>query len=277
MNRAENETNTVPELEVLSGNSAVHLPEQNVDSEMEIDLIDLMYMLLSKLRYIVLFFLLGAVLLNAYSYFLIHPTYQSTSTLYIVSASGGSVVDLTDLNIGTSLKSDYEELIMSYPVLDRVTQRLNLDMTTEEIASMISITNPTDTRILKLTVTAQEPEQAKDIANTLAKISVKYLPDTMSTDAPNIAQKGRLPTHKSGPSYLRYTLMGGLLGAVLCCAYLVVRYLMDDTIRGPEDMEKYFGEPPLASIPYVEAFDEKKHRSGHSSRGSDKGGRRKKS
>ena len=275
MNRAEKETNIVPELEVLSGSSAIHLPEQSVDSELEIDLVDLLFMLLSKLRYIVLFFLLGAVLLNAYSYFLIHPSYQSTSTLYIVSASGGSVVDLTDLNIGTSLKSDYEELIMSYPVLDRVTQKLNLDMTTEQIAGMISITNPTDTRILKLTVTAEDPELAKDIVNTLAKISVKYLPDTMNTDAPNIAQRARLATHKSGPSYSRYTMMGGLLGAVLCCAYLIVRYLMDDTIRGPEDMEKYFGEPPLASIPYVEAFDEKKHKSGHSSNRSGKGKRRK--
>ena len=37
------------------------------DSEKEIDLIDLAFALLDKLHNIVLFFLLGAVLLNAYS------------------------------------------------------------------------------------------------------------------------------------------------------------------------------------------------------------------
>ena len=121
----------------------------------EIDLVGLMWMLIGNLRYLVLFFLIGALVFNAYSYFFIHPTYQSTATIYIVSASGGSVVDLTDLNIGTSLKADYKELIMSYPVLDRVSKKLDLNWSTEKMAAAISITNPTYTRILKLTATAE--------------------------------------------------------------------------------------------------------------------------
>ena len=44
-------------------------------------------------------------------------------------------------------------------------------------------------------------------------------------------------------------MMGGLLGLVLCCGVLVVRYLMDDTIHTAEDMEKYFGTAPLTTIP----------------------------
>ena len=72
-------------------------------------MVEIALMLLDNLRYLVLFFLIGAVIFNAYSYFFIHPTYQSTASIYIVSASGGTVVDLTDLNIGSSLKSDYRE------------------------------------------------------------------------------------------------------------------------------------------------------------------------
>ncbi len=66
---------------------------------MEIDLAELGLMLLDNLHHIVLFFLLGAVLFNAYSYFLIHPTYESTASIYVVSASGGSVVDLSLIHI----------------------------------------------------------------------------------------------------------------------------------------------------------------------------------
>ena len=80
-------------------------PQENVQ---QIDLVELALMLLDNLHYLVLFFLIGAVLFNAYSYFFIHPTYESTASIYIVSASGGTVVDLTDLNIGSSLKSDYK-------------------------------------------------------------------------------------------------------------------------------------------------------------------------
>ena len=81
---------------------------QAEEDDKEIDLVDLGYALMDKLHFIVLSFLLGAVLLNACAYFLIKPTYQSTAKLYVVSASEDSVVNLSDLNIGTSLTKDYE-------------------------------------------------------------------------------------------------------------------------------------------------------------------------
>lgn len=239
--------------------------QDNNNEVMEIDLLEVFYLLLSRVHLIVFFLLLGALVLNAYAYFGIHPTYQSTSTLYVVSASGGNVVDLTDFQIGNNLKSDYQELIMSYPVLDRVSSRLNLDWSTAKMASAIRIQNPTDTRILRLTATAESPQLAMDIANTLAEVSVEYLPVAMSTDAPNIAQTGRLPGGKTDPSYVKYTLMGGMIGAALCCAWIVVQYLLDDTVHTAEDMEKYFDAAPLASIPFVEAFEpkQKRRRRGH--------------
>ena len=58
--------------------------------------------------------------MNLYSYFRIAPTYTSVAKMYIVSASDDSVVDLTDLNIGKALTLDYEDLMLSYPVLDQV-------------------------------------------------------------------------------------------------------------------------------------------------------------
>ena len=76
------------------------------DDEKEIDLLDMGMALLEKLPYIILCFLVGAVLFNAYAYFLVKPTYQSTSKLYVVSASKDSVIDLQDLNIGSSLTAD---------------------------------------------------------------------------------------------------------------------------------------------------------------------------
>lgn len=230
----------------------------------EIDLVELALMLLDKLQYLVLFFLVGAVLFNAYAYFFIHPTYESTASIYIVNASGGTVVDLTDLNIGSSLKNDYKELILSYPVLDRVSKKLDLDWSTEKMIRAIQISNPTDTRILKLTATAESPELAMDIANTLAEVAVDYLPETMSTEAPNIAQKARLPKRKAKPSYARYTILGGFLGALLCAAWFIFKHINDETIRTPEEMERFFGAPPLTTIPYIGAFEQNSQK--HSSR-----------
>ena len=223
--------------------------QENMNDEMEIDLLDLAYALLDKWHYLLLCLLAGALLFNAYAFFGIEPTYESTSKLYVVSASDDSVVNLSDLNLGTSLTADYEELMLSYPVLNLVIDDLKLDMTSDQLKQLYTLSNPSDTRILKITATTTDPQMSMDLAETMAKVAVSYLPETMSTLAPNIAQHAKLADHKAGPSYMKYTMMGALLGLLLMAGVLVVQYLMDDTVHTAEDMEKYFGLVPLTTIP----------------------------
>lgn len=266
-NRNEEST---PEFEVISGGKEDVRSSfaDRTEEETEIDLIDLAWALLDKIHYIVLCFLIGAVIMNAYSYFLVRPTYKSTAKMYVVSASKNSVVDLDALNIGTSLTADYEQLMLSYPVLEQVINKLNLDMDSDTLAKMITLENPTDTRILNINVVSTDPKSARDIANTLMDVSVDYLPKTMSTNAPNVAQKAKLADHKDGPSYTKYTIIGALAGAFLYCMYLVVKYLMDDTIHTVDDMEKYFDIVPLAVIPDVEELaSEKQQKKGKLEKG----------
>ena len=266
-NRNEEST---PEFEVISGGKEDVRSSfaDRTEQEAEIDLIDLAWALLDKIHYIVLCFLIGAVIMNAYSYFLVRPTYKSTAKMYVVSASKNSVVDLDALNIGTSLTADYEQLMLSYPVLEQVINKLNLDMDSDTLAKMITLENPTDTRILNINVVSTDPKSARDIANTLMEVSVDYLPKTMSTNAPNVAQKAKLADYKDGPSYKKYTMIGALAGAFLYCMYLVVKYLMDDTIHTADDMEKYFDIVPLAVIPDVsELASEKQQKKGKLEKG----------
>ena len=261
---------SLPEFEVISGGKEDIRSSfaDRTEEETEIDLIDLAWALLDKIHYIVLCFLIGAVIMNAYSYFLVRPTYKSTAKMYVVSASKNSVVDLDALNIGTSLTADYEQLMLSYPVLEQVINKLNLDMDSDTLAKMITLENPTDTRILNINVVSTDPKNARDIANTLMDVSVDQLPKTMSTNAPNVAQKAKLADHKDGPSYTKYTMIGALAGAFLYCMYLVVKYLMDDTIHTADDMEKYFDIVPLAVIPDVsELAPEKQQKKGKLEKG----------
>ncbi len=266
MANEKNADNEIQEYGLIQDEQTVEQPRWKPDSDMEIDLLDLAYVLLDKLHYLIFFTLLGALVFNAYSYFRITPTYESVAKMYIVSPSEDSVVDLTDLNIGSSLTADYEELMLSYPVLDQVIEELELTCTSSQLARMISIENPEDTRILAVRATTTDPELSRDIANTMVTVSVNYLPRTMGTEQPNIAQEARAALGKSDPSYMKYTMMGALLGLVVCCAYFVVKYLMDDTIHTAEDMEKYFGVAPLAVVPDVDSAREeqskRKNRSG---------------
>ena len=214
-----------------------------------IDLVEVFYLFWGHLWQIVLCLVLGAALAFSYTYFLVTPLYQSTAKIYIVSASNDSVVNLSDLQIGASLTADYQELLLSRPLLQDVINNLSLDIDYKTLESMISITNTTDTRILKILVTSPDPQESADIANELVNQAGIYLPNIMETDAPNLVESAVAPTSKSSPSYSKNTMLGGMAGAVLCCAILLVRFLMNDTFVTPDDIAKYFGVQPLATIP----------------------------
>ena len=51
------------------------------------------------------------------------------------------------------------------------------------------------------------------------------------------------------PNNKRNTLLGAMLGAVLVCGVITVRFLMDDTVQTEEDVERYLGISVLAIVP----------------------------
>lgn len=215
----------------------------------EVDLVEVFYLFWGNWWKILLSLILGAGIAFAATYFLIIPQYEASARIYIVSASNDSVVDLSDLQIGTSLTADYQELLLSRPLLQDVINNLGLQMDYHALERMISITNTTDTRILRILVTGPDPQQAADIANELVNQASIYLPNVMETDPPNLVESAIVPTEASSPSYSRNTVLGALLGAILCCSILLIRYLMNDTFVTPDDIARYFGIQPLATIP----------------------------
>ena len=53
------------------------------------------------------------------------------------------------------------------------------------------------------------------------------------------------------PSMAKYIVLGAMLGFVLEAGILIVRMLMDTTIKSEDDVERYLGVPLLSSIPYA--------------------------
>ncbi len=222
---------------------------QTDDREIEIDLLDLLSYYKRKIVWIIGAFLIGALVAGLVTQFIITPKYTASSTMYMVSSSSGSAVDLTDFNIGQSLSSDYAELIKTRPIVEDVIKELKLDYEYEDLIKMLNLTVVTDTRILKIDVTSTDPEEAAAIANSLALKAEKELPNLMDTPKPHIAETAIVPQERSFPSLTKGTMLGALLCMLIVLGALTVMYLMDDTIKSSEELEKTFGLMPLTVIP----------------------------
>lgn len=226
----------------------------------EIDLVELFYMYLGHIWQIAVVLVLGAVLAFSYTKIFVTPLYTATAKIYVVSASNDSVVNLSDLQIGSQLTGDYEELLTIHPLMEEVISNLGLNMSYKQLVKMITITTPPSTRLLYVTVESPIATQAADIANEIAKLSIEYLPEIMECSPPNIADAALTPNRPSSPSTSRNTVLGAMAAVMLYCGILLVKFVMDDTFKDQDDIEKYLGETPLCVIPEVN-LDGKKHRS----------------
>ena len=212
-----------------------------------IDLVELFYYLLSKLHFLLLGMIAGAVLLGAYASSSITPIYTATSKLYIMGSTGSSII--ADLQIGTVLTMDYQEVFRTWEVHQMVNEALGTNYSYSALQSMISVSNPEDTRILYITARHPDSQTAADIANAYAAAAKRFIVQTMKTDEPSTFSIALVPGTASGGGVTGYVIRGILLGTVLAGGVLVLVFLLDSRPKSPEDVMRYANIPTLAVIP----------------------------
>lgn len=193
--------------------------------------------------------------MGAISYYLITPKYEATAKVYMVSASTDSLINLSDLNLGTSLSEDYEEMLRIRPIYEKITDELDLDYDYEDFLKLIDISTVGNTRVLQITVETEDPEESKNIANLLADHAENYLPELMETSEPNVAEYAILPEKPSSPDILKNTIIGAFVALLLLGGSFTVRFVMDDTFKSAEDVDHVFGIMPLTVIPESDIKD----------------------
>lgn len=219
------------------------------DDEIEIDLRELFLALKKKIAWILLTAVVFAGAAGLITKFAMTPVYSSSAQLYVMSKGG--ISQLTDLTMGTQLTQDYMVIVKTRPVLEQVIEDLHLDMDYKELGGKITVENPSDTRIMQITVTDKDPEVAKDITQDLAEVTADTVAKKMDVKSPTIIEKAYKAENPDSPSLKKNVVIGALLGFILMAAVIVIQYLMNDTILKEEDIEKYLGINTLAQLPLV--------------------------
>jgi len=180
----------------------------------------------------------------------IKPYYISSSKLFILNKQVTESSTMTDLQVGSVLTQDYMVLIKSRPVMQQVIRMMNLDMSVDSLANLISISTLNDTRILGISAKYGDAKTAKLLVDTVAKVSSQSIIKIMGIDNVNVVEEGNYPTTPAGPNVNRNTRLAAVIGGFVATFVLCVIYLLNDTIKSTEDIEQFFGLVVLGSIPY---------------------------
>lgn len=219
-----------------------------------------------KIVYVIIAVLASALLSSFYAFIIATPKYESMAQIFVVS-SKDSVLNLSDLQIGSYLASDYQLVFQTWEVNEKVISDLNLPYTVTELKKMLKVTNPSNTRVLQIAVQSENAAEAAIIANKYAEVAMDYITNVMQTERPTLLSEALQARKPVSPNKKLIVGVSAFAAFVLASWALFIRYLRDDRVTDSQDVEHITGMVPLAVIPMIENKENMKgnDRRGHSS------------
>lgn len=223
---------------------------QDNTKSVEIDVLALLQKLWTRKVFILFTAFYVAAFSFLVTYFFIQPTYTSTTRIYVVNqATDNNNLSAQDLQAGTYLANDYKEIITSNDVLSEVIKDEKLNMTEAELAKMISVNIPTDTRLISISVNAKTGQDAQTLANKVREVASEKIKKVTKVEDVTTLEEAKLPESPSSPNIKLNVLLGAVLGGFLAVIGVLVREILDDRVRRPEDVEDALGMTLLGIVP----------------------------
>lgn len=226
----------------------------NNNEELEIDLQRLLNALLGKAWLIGLVAVVCAVLTLLGTVFFVTPLYKSSAMFYVnnsaLSLGEASLsISSSDLSVSRGLVKSYIVILNSRETLNDVVDYAGVDRTYAEVKGMISAEAVDSTEIFQVTVTSPDPEEAEVLADAITYILPKRISSIIEGTSAKIVDSAVLPSKPSSPSYAKNTVIGFALGMILVAAFVVIREMLDVTVRTEEDIVDSCKYPILAAVP----------------------------
>ena len=174
------------------------------------------------------------------------PKYKANVSIYVINNGTAS-----GLAAAQSLVATYIEILKSRPALEKIIEEADLDMSTGKLRGMISATSKDGTEIFDVSVISTNREETVVIANAIASV----LPDVLSAVVDKSSVKVIEPADGSdvqiSPNLSQNTILGGVVGFLLCAVLIVLKFLFNPYVKTEEDISKVYNLPLLAVIPVV--------------------------
>lgn len=201
---------------------------------------------------ILIFVIIGAV----YTYAILQPKYTSYTTLLLTQVNGNNEtgndtsITQTDLTLNSKLISTYSEIIKRDAVLREVIDDLNIkNLTEDSLRRSIKVSSISDTEIIKIEVTNENPNYAQMIANKIAEVFSEKITDIYKINNVYVLDKAVVSENPSNINHLKDIVIFAFIGVIIACGYALLANMLDNTVKTEADIEKLTGLTVLATIP----------------------------
>lgn len=221
----------------------------------EIDLKELIRVFWEKKTTIILLIAIFMVLGFIYSSFLVEPKYTSSTKLVLAQSSSESdsaSITTTDITLNSKLISTYAGILESNKVVRQVISNLGIEDSEESIKNNVSVTSETGTDIIKITVSNTNAQKAADIANEMSKVFAEEVKRLYGMDNINTLDPAEVNEEPSNINLTKTIIIFAAIGFIIAVGYIFVVYMLDNSVKTSDDIERTMQIPVLASIPVYE-------------------------
>lgn len=219
----------------------------------EINLKEMFSYFLSKIVIIIVATLVAIFCGCLYSLYIQKPMYNSSTTVVLARSNeetnNDNGITNNDITLNQKLVSTYREIIKSRRVLNQVIENLKLDTTFGELQSQINVSNEKDTEILRITVINRDANNAKIIADEIARVFGNEIVEIYSIKNVSIIDYAVVNKKPYNVNILKQIILAALIGGVLACIVVFMMFYFDTTVKTPEEVEQKLGLPVLGAVP----------------------------
>lgn len=189
------------------------------------------------------------------SFYMLQNEYVATAVMIISAPRGQQSLNqmtLTDYTLNVQLVNSYKVLCKTDRILDEVLLETGLPLSANELTSKIDVSAQNETEIINIAVTDTNPVTASRLANAVASVFMKEIPQIMQMDNVQIIDKATVPQAPVRPDRKMIIAVAGLIGLLLGIGIALLLEYFDVTIKSAEQFAKLMEAPALGMIPHLQ-------------------------
>lgn len=227
----------------------------------EFETIDLLEVLNAVRRHLLAVILCTVILAGVgfgVSKFMITPQYQASALMIVNTRQDTSASVTSDqINSATKLVSTYSIIIKSDTVLQQVINNLGLSLNYSQLAGRVSVDAVDNTQVMKVTVTSDNPEWARQVCEQITIVSPDVILESVEAGSVKVISGASVNPTPVSPNVSRNTALGGVAGLVISLGIIFLSVLLDNKINTEEDVTKYLDLTVVGVIPEYEGGKKK--------------------
>lgn len=231
------------------------------ESKNTIDLSRLMALLRKHFKMLIVWALVVGLLGFVVAQFVVVPKYTATTEILVnqkhTNDNDGQAYNNQQADI--QMINTYKDIITNQVILNKVSRELNSTTTAREygrsynmpvakLKKAIKINTQQNSQVFSVAVETNDPNLSAATANTIARVFKQQIKKIMSVNNVTIVSRAAAPGSPSFPNVKLFTLAGAVLGLLLSTIYLIIKELMDTTIKDDDFMTKELGLTNLGHI-----------------------------